>query len=125
VGVRFRDDPLERHRTVDDALHDSGNSPRNSRMIWTPISCTPCLSSISCRARAARSWTRRATSTSTGLPEVTHSATICASADALWLLSEVLIDVIVSAGWGCQHRLRKDKVALTNASYAIAIRIGG
>src|SRR5206468_2603402 len=53
--------PHERYGTVHDLFHALGPS-RMSRMICTPISCTPNFARISLRAFLDRSWIRRTSS---------------------------------------------------------------
>src|SRR6266545_788040 len=101
VGVGLCDLPLERHRGIEDVLHDSGSSPRCSRMIWTPMSWTPWVARTSLRAWSARSRTRRTTSGGIGRPAATHSATSRASASGEMSLVPVgVIQCIVLAEAG-------------------------
>src|SRR5262245_43250921 len=57
IGVRLGNFPFESHGSVERVFHESGKSPRISRMIWTPTFWTPWLARSSCRAFSARSRT--------------------------------------------------------------------
>src|SRR5581483_12242728 len=54
VRILLHDEPFERCRAVDHISH-SGNGPRNSRMISTPIFWTPNLRRFSSAMRSIRS----------------------------------------------------------------------
>ena len=43
VGIDLDDFPFEGHGRIDDVLHLAS---RMARIIWTPMSCTPCICSI-------------------------------------------------------------------------------
>src|SRR4051812_39919520 len=98
VGIRLRYVPFVGHGSIKDVLHGSGSSPRISRMIWTPLVCTPWVLRSSFRASSARSWMRRATSGGIGRPfakdsmAVRLSASDCrASAVVIHSLSQVAL----------------------------------
>src|SRR5690606_9771875 len=84
----FGHDPRECGRGVDDVPHSAS---RISRMIWTPISWTPNLSSTSCRAFSERSRTRRSNSGSRTPPSAAWRQTSSRSARISGGISAVLI----------------------------------
>src|SRR5262245_30956656 len=80
VAVGFGQDPFGGDGRVEDVFHDSGNSPRSSRMAGTAISTSPCFRRIFSWIRADRCRIRRMTSGFKGFPKARWSATACTSA---------------------------------------------